>query len=129
MASRLKVAVAGANGETGQSIMDALLANSEQFEVFALARPASVNKPVLSAFSARGAIVKSVDFSATDALVVALTGMHVVISCLTMLHHKEQMALIEASSQAKVQRYVPSFFGPACPPRGVMKVRSERGHA
>jgi len=33
------------------------------------------------------------------------------------------MALIEASSQAKVQRYVPSFFGPACPPRGVMKLR------
>lgn len=92
MASRLKVAVAGATGEVGQSIMDALLSNSEQFvrhklllyscnksnmlarimarrsnqdsqEVFALVRPESVNKPVLSAFSARGAIIKSVDLT------------------------------------------------------------------
>ncbi|ORY18513.1 isoflavone reductase family protein [Clohesyomyces aquaticus] len=116
MASRLRVAVAGATGETGQSIMDPLLANPEEFEVFALARPVSVNKPILSAFPARGAIVKSVDFNATDALITALAGMHVVISCLLGLHDKIQIAL----------RFVPSFFEPACPPRGVMKARDRK---
>ncbi|KAJ5019713.1 Isoflavone reductase-like protein [Colletotrichum sp. SAR 10_99] len=44
--------------------------------------------------------------------------MDVVISCLTLLQFNEEMNLIEASSKANVARYIPSFWGPACEPRG-----------
>ncbi|KAI2483524.1 NmrA multi-domain protein [Pyrenophora tritici-repentis] len=133
MAARLRVAVVGATGEIGRSVMDGLLSNPEQFkynpvsqEVFALVRPASVNKLILSTFTARGAIVTPTDFGATDSLAIALTGIHIVISCLTLLQQKEEITLIEASSKAKVHRYVPSFFGPVCPPRGVMMLRERK---
>lgn len=99
------------------------MSNSIPQEVFALTRLASTNKPILGDFSTRGATVKPVDYSSMDNLVAVLTGMHVVISTLTLLHQKEQLDIIEACSKAKVQRFVPSFFGPACPPRGVMGVR------
>lgn len=92
-------------------------------ELFALTRLASVNKPILSDFSVRGVNVKPVDYSLIDDLVDVLTGMDVVISTLTLLNQKEQMDIIEASSKAKVRRFVPSFFGPVCPPKGVMRVR------
>ncbi|KAI8297343.1 Isoflavone reductase-like protein [Colletotrichum sp. SAR11_240] len=49
--------------------------------------------------------------------------MDVVISCLTLLQFNEEMNLIEASSKANVGRYIPSFWGPACEPRGVMMIR------
>jgi hypothetical protein len=92
-------------------------------QVFALVRTSSLTKPLLTSFTSRGATIVSTDFSSTDALVPSVTGMHVVISCLTMLQRTEEIALIEASSRVKVGRYVPSWFGPVCPPRGVMRLR------
>ncbi|KAH7386317.1 hypothetical protein BKA64DRAFT_680697 [Cadophora sp. MPI-SDFR-AT-0126] len=127
MASRLRVAVAGATGETGRSVVDALLTTPDKFEVIALARPESVGKQVLVDFSERGAIVKSVDLTEVTATVVGvLTGMDVVIACLTLAQYQEQMILIEASSRAKVKRYVPGFFAPPCPPRGVSSLREKK---
>lgn len=58
-----------------------------------------------------------------DALAQELVGMDVVISCMTLLSLKEEMNLIDAASKADVGRYVPSFFGPCCPPRKVMLAR------
>ncbi|KAJ0339230.1 hypothetical protein COL154_012514 [Colletotrichum chrysophilum] len=49
--------------------------------------------------------------------------MDVVISCLTLLQFTEEINLIEASSKANVGRYIPSFWGPACAPRGIMMIR------
>lgn len=59
----------------------------------------------------------------SDSLIQALTGMDVVVSCMTLRSLKEEMALVDAASMARVGRYVPSFFGPCCPPRGVMPFR------
>ncbi|KAF1978941.1 NAD(P)-binding protein [Bimuria novae-zelandiae CBS 107.79] len=88
-----RVAIAGAGGYTRSSIVNALLATPEKYEVTALTRPESVT---------------------------TLSGIDVVISCMTILQMQEEFALIEASKAAGVGRYVPSFFGPCSPPRGVL---------
>jgi hypothetical protein len=75
-------------------------------------------------YSRRGVTVRAVDLSkVSDDVVEALTGMDVVIDCMTFLQATEEIVLIEASSKAKVGRYIPSFWGPVCPPRGVMFLR------
>jgi hypothetical protein len=94
--------------------------------ITALVRAASVDKPVVVEYSRRGVNVKTVDLSTvSDDLVEALIGMDVVIDCMTLSQTKEEIVLIEASSKAKVGRFVPSLWGPACPPRGVMFLREK----
>lgn len=89
-----------------------------------LARPSSIGKQAFVQYAQRGVIVKSVELGERSADVVqALSGIDVVVSCMTLLALKEEMALVEAAHEAGVRRYVPSFFGPACPPRGVMIMR------
>lgn len=92
----------------------------------ALARHESARKPEYTELAERGAIVLPIDISEpSDELIQALTGKDVVISCMTLRQLKEEMALIDAASIAGVGRYVPSFFGPCCPPRGVMFLREK----
>jgi hypothetical protein len=92
--------------------------------VTALARPESVTKQIYAEFVKDGAIVNPVSFTEPSATIArALTGMDVVVSCMTLRSVKEEMALVDAASMACVGRYVPSFFGPCCPPRGVMSFR------
>ncbi|KAJ3544856.1 hypothetical protein NM208_g2821 [Fusarium decemcellulare] len=121
---KIRVAIAGASGVTGSSIANALLDDAGKFEVTALARPASTEKREYVELANRGAIIKPVELKpSSDALVQALAGMDVVISSMTLLSLQEEMTLIEAAHEARVGRYVPSFFGPCCPPRGVMLAR------
>ncbi|KAL4744891.1 hypothetical protein BDW72DRAFT_199162 [Aspergillus terricola var. indicus] len=120
---KIRVVIGGASGETGMSIMNALLASPDQFEPIALARPESVNKDNYQHLVRRGASVKSADFQDIDGLVPLLTGADVVISCLTLLQKEAEEAFIDAAYRAGVGRYVPSFFGPCAPPRGVMWIR------
>ncbi|KAH8704636.1 hypothetical protein GQ44DRAFT_716493 [Phaeosphaeriaceae sp. PMI808] len=129
MSSKIKVAVVGATGETGASIVNVLLESPEKFEVSALVRPASVGKQAVVDYAQRGVIVKTVDLSeVTDAVVQALVGFDVVICCLTLVQAKEEITLIEACSKAKVGRYLPSFFGPVCPAHGVLMMRERKEH-
>lgn len=93
-------------------------------EVTALARPVSAGKRQYVEFAGRGVIIKPVELEASsDTLVQALSGMDVVISCMTLVQLREEMALIAGANAAGVGRYVPSCFGPCCPPRGVMLAR------
>ncbi|KAH6651271.1 hypothetical protein F5144DRAFT_477670 [Chaetomium tenue] len=127
MSSTTKVAIAGASGVTGSSIMRALLASPETFEVTMLVRPTSVGKHEYAEFVECGAVMKPVDLgNISDTVIQALTGMDVVISCLTLRAFNEEMNLVEAATAAGVGRYVPSFFGPSCPPRGVMLLRERK---
>ncbi|EQB44115.1 isoflavone reductase [Colletotrichum gloeosporioides Cg-14] len=124
MTNKIRVAVAGATGNTGSSIMNALLKSPERFEITVLVRPASIGKPELVEFAKQGVAVKSVDLDGSiDAISGTLANMDVVISCLTLLQFNEEMNLIEASSNANVGRFIPSFWGPACAPRGIMMIR------
>ncbi|KAK1656501.1 hypothetical protein BDP81DRAFT_364641 [Colletotrichum phormii] len=127
MASKIKVAVAGATGNTGSSIVNALLKTLELFEVTALSRPNSVGKPELIDFAKRGVTVKAVELDGSiEAISGVVANVDVVISCLTLFSFQEEMNLIEASSKANVGRYIPSFWGPACAPRGVMMLRDKK---
>ncbi|KAK1458205.1 isoflavone reductase family protein [Colletotrichum melonis] len=127
MANKIKVAIAGATGNTGSSIVNALLKSPELFEVTALARPSSIKKPELVEFAKQGVHVKAIELDGpTEAISGVLTNMDVVISCLTLFTFQEEMNLIEASSKVNVGRYIPSFWGPICAPRGVMMLRDKK---
>ncbi|RBA11094.1 isoflavone reductase family protein [Fusarium proliferatum] len=123
---KLNVVVAGASGETGSSIMKALLANQAQFHVIALARPESAGKSVYKEMASSGATIKTADFRDVEALAEQLAGVDVVISCLMPIQLVESETLIDAAHRAGVGRFLPSFWGPVMPPRGVMAVREVR---
>lgn len=106
--------------------MNALLASSDQFEIIALARPESVNKHSYQDFVRRGVSVKPANFQNIEELVPLLSGADVVISCLTLLQKEAEEAFIDAAYRAGVGRYVPSFFGPCAPPRGIMWMRDTK---
>ncbi|KAI3532382.1 isoflavone reductase family protein [Colletotrichum filicis] len=107
MANPIKVAIAGATGNTGSSIVNALLKSPELFEVTALARPSSIKKPELVEFAKRGVHVKAIELDGpTEAISEVLTNMDVVISCLTLFTFQEEMNLIEASSKVNKQEFV-----------------------
>lgn len=65
---KLRVVIVGASGETGSSVMDALLASPDQFESVALARPESINKEILQDFVRRGASVQPANFQNVEGL-------------------------------------------------------------
>ncbi|KAH7303345.1 hypothetical protein B0I35DRAFT_364420 [Stachybotrys elegans] len=123
-AEKMQVVVAGASGETGQSIMDALLSSPDRFQVTVLGRADSISKAIYKDFIKRGASVHGVDFEDIPTLASLLQGATTVIACITLEHKTVQEALIEASSQAGVGRFIPSFFATVCPPRGVMPMRA-----
>ncbi|KAK5632188.1 hypothetical protein RRF57_007902 [Xylaria bambusicola] len=122
----LRVVVAGASGETGQSIMKGLLAEPAQFNVVALARRKSAGKAVYQEMVRAGATVEAADYCDVEALAARLAGADVVISCLLPLQRVESERLIDAAHRAGVGRFVPSFFSMVMPPRGVMEVRDLR---
>ncbi|RSL68095.1 hypothetical protein CEP53_002714 [Fusarium sp. AF-6] len=97
-----------------------------RYEVTALARPESIDKPEYIKYAENGVIITPVELKSSDLLVQALVGMDVVISCMSLQQLDQEMALIEAAHAAGVGRYVPSWFGPCCPPRGVMLLRDTK---
>ena len=119
---KLRVAVAGASGETGRSITAQLLASPDQFHVVALARPESAGSDAYKKLARAGATVEAVDFLNTDALAAALVGTDVVITCILPSARAESESLIDAAHRAGVGRFVPSFFATVAP-RGVMQLR------
>jgi uncharacterized protein YbjT (DUF2867 family) len=120
------VIVAGASGEHGRSIMAALLDSLDLFEPIALARAGSENKECYKEFACRGAKVAVVDYENVDALTKAVTGIDVVIDCLSRMSKLAEENLMNASIAAGVGRYVPSFFGIPSPPRGVLIIRDQK---
>ncbi|KAH8652986.1 hypothetical protein BGZ61DRAFT_541718 [Ilyonectria robusta] len=79
---KIKVAIAGAAGETDTIIVNGLLAsNSTKFEVTALTRPSSLQKPEVLELKRKGVHVVSADFDGPDdQLAKLLTGIDVLIA-------------------------------------------------
>ncbi|CAG9942723.1 unnamed protein product [Clonostachys rosea f. rosea IK726] len=120
----MKVAIVGASGETGQSIAHALIQQPDTFEVTALCRPASEDKPEFQRLRNHGVKVVTLDLQAPhEELVAALVGQDTVICCIIPFVPETQIALANAAKEAKIKRFVPSAFGPACPPTGVLVLR------
>ncbi|KAM0420646.1 hypothetical protein ACHAPT_011562 [Fusarium lateritium] len=123
----MNITVVGATGETGRSIIDGLLGSSTKFQVTAIVRPSSINKPEVEKLKSRGVSIVALELvSSHEELVKALTGQEVVISALEPFSVEPQLALASAAKDAGVKRYVPSAFGPSCPPTGVMIIRETK---
>ncbi|KAF4968991.1 hypothetical protein FSARC_3645 [Fusarium sarcochroum] len=121
----IKVAILGATGATGSSIVNGLLQSSEpRYEITALTRPSSLEKPAVQGLKQKGINVVAADLEGPEAqLAEVLRGQEVVISAIDAAHLLSQIPLANASKAAGVGRFVPCFFATAAPPKGVMKLR------
>ncbi|OGM48930.1 hypothetical protein ABOM_003114 [Aspergillus bombycis] len=124
----VKVAIVGASGETGQSIVEGLLSSSSpKFEITALTRPESIDKPVNANLKSRGITVVPVNLSGPpEQLVQALAGIDVVISAIYFGSLAEEIPLANAAKAAGVKRFVQSAFMIVVPPRGVVDFREKK---
>ncbi|KAJ8071882.1 hypothetical protein OCU04_002190 [Sclerotinia nivalis] len=124
--SKQTVLLIGATGETGASILNGLL-ELGTFEVTALVRPASAEKPDVKSLTARGVKILVADIgSPVEDLVPAITGTDVLISAIGGVAQLAQMNLVTAAKKAGVKRFVPCDFASVAPPGGVMVLRDEK---
>ncbi|KAF4420152.1 hypothetical protein F53441_14397 [Fusarium austroafricanum] len=116
----MKVAIVGATGVTGGSIVDGLFASDTQFDITALVRPSSVEKPAAIKLKERGIKIIPIELQDNhEKLVAALNGIDVVISAIHYQSIGDEIPLSNAAKEAGVKRYVPCFFATIAP-RGVM---------
>ncbi|KAL2122407.1 hypothetical protein VTJ04DRAFT_2862 [Mycothermus thermophilus] len=105
-----KIALAGATGNLGPSILQALL--SASFQVTVLTRASNDRNPTTTTSSLPPTFrVIPVDYSSLPSLVSALRGQDAVVSALSSSALVSQLLLIKAAAQAGVRRFIPSEFG------------------
>lgn len=102
----MTVALAGATGNIGTSVLEALL--DANFLVTVLSRIHGNSSKLTPHPSLT---IKEVDFNSTTSLMDALQGAEVVISCLATLAIGSQNPLIDASVAVGVKRFIPAEFG------------------
>lgn len=124
----IKVALAGATGNLGMPVLEALL--GAEFCVIVLSRIGG-NSSKLAPHP--NLTIVEVDFNSTQSLIAALQEAEVVVSCLATLALGSQNPLIDASVAAGVRRFIPAEFGmdsrnPLCVvlPVCVPKVNTQR---
>ncbi|KAK7423063.1 hypothetical protein QQZ08_009230 [Neonectria magnoliae] len=138
----MRVALVGATGETGTSVIDGLLKSSDGFvrtptihrprefnadwslqDLTALVRPSSLGKPAVEELKTRGVNVVSADLQGPqESLVRILKGIDVVISTIHYQALGDEIPLATAAKAAGVKRYVPCFFATVAP-KGIMHLR------
>lgn len=101
-----QIALAGATGNLGGPILEALL--SAEYRVTVLSRIGG-NSSRLEPHP--NLTIEKVDFDSIQSLTRALRGAEVVISCLATLAIDSQTPLIDASVAAGVKRFMPAEFG------------------
>ncbi|KAL1297269.1 hypothetical protein AAFC00_004828 [Neodothiora populina] len=102
MSAYQTVAIAGATGNLGPSVLNALAA-AGTFKITVLSRKATIpNLP-------SGVTVAQVDYSSHSSLVSALKGHDALVSVIS--DFDSQPALIDAAIEAGVSRFIPSEFG------------------
>ncbi|KAL4903973.1 hypothetical protein BDW74DRAFT_185710 [Aspergillus multicolor] len=122
----MKVAIVGATGETGRSVVHGLLNAADHFEITALVRVASLTKPAVKRLGDRGVRIVAADLQGPlDDLVKILHDIDVVISTIHYQSLTEEIALSTAAKAGGVQRYVPCFWATVAP-RGVMQLRDAK---
>lgn len=143
----MKVIIFGASGETGRSIVKALVASATQFVCFpspsqtvtkggklirgircqditAVSREASLNSKNNDELRKLGVQVVAADLRGpVDDLVSLLKGADVVISSINATALLDQIPLVDAAKKAGVGRFIPCTFATASPPTGVMVLR------
>jgi uncharacterized protein YbjT (DUF2867 family) len=96
-----KVAIAGATGNLGPTIVKSLV--DAGFEVTILSQSGNTSSLPFSVKTIK------VDYSSPDSLVAALKGQDAFVS--TIPKHEQQPSLIDAAIAAGVKRFIPSEFG------------------
>ncbi|KAL2111863.1 hypothetical protein VUR80DRAFT_9156 [Thermomyces stellatus] len=126
MAASLKVGVIGATGNTGQTVVNGLLASHIDFDVTSFTRQSSVNNLANQRLKKKGVRIISYDLSGPRTILVdQLKGIDILISCITWEHLELQIPWIEAAKEAGVKRFVPSeWVGPA--PKGVIDIKDKK---
>ncbi|KAI9743117.1 MAG: hypothetical protein M1818_003412 [Claussenomyces sp. TS43310] len=109
------VALAGASGNLGPSVLTALL-NSGKFDVTVIKRIGSK-----SAFPSSVKVVE-VDYDSLDSLTAAFRGQDAVVSTLASLAISSQQTVLEAAIAAGVKRFLPSEFGSDLADPGIAKL-------
>lgn len=102
----MRIALAGATGNLGRPILDALL--NADYHVTALSRIGGSSSKLKSH---PNLVIKEVDFASVQSLAPALQGVDVVISTVATLAIGSQNPLIDASVNAGVKRFIPAEFG------------------
>lgn len=120
------IGIVGATGQTGLSIVHALLAPDSPLAIppsyiISLTRPTSASNAANTSLSALGVSIRP--FSLTDphaTLVSSLSGIQILISCISGGEEQlQQIPLATAAKEASVQRFLPSAWLPVIPPGGV----------
>ena len=103
----VKVAIAGATGALGSTILSAIL-DTRKHEVVVLSRNPN------PALSAKGLQVRPVSYTDHSSLTAALQGIHTVLSLIAGIDRDamrgSQLAIIAAAKEAGVKRFAPSEF-------------------
>ncbi|KAF4988782.1 hypothetical protein FGRMN_9576 [Fusarium graminum] len=122
----MKVVIVGATGVTGGSIVNGLLESDTRFDITALIRPGSIEKPAVKSLRERGVKIVPIDLQGpSQELVAALNGIDVVISAIYYQALDDEIPLSNAAKEAGVKRYVPCFFATIAP-RGLMAARDKK---
>ncbi|KAI1111438.1 hypothetical protein F5Y14DRAFT_313478 [Nemania sp. NC0429] len=104
MSALINVALAGATGNLGPTILEQLL--TAGFRVTVLTRQSSAHEFPASV------TVKLVDYDSVESLTTALQDQDAVVSTLGLGALTQQFHLVEAAIKANVKRFIPSEFGP-----------------
>ncbi|KAL6250355.1 hypothetical protein RBB50_002657 [Rhinocladiella similis] len=121
--SKQTVFLVGATGETGASILDALLEDGS-FDMTCFIRTASAGKPAVQDLKDRGIKVVTGDLSGpTENTVGLLQGIDTVISSIFAPNVFEQDPLIDAAVKAGVKRFVPCNWATPAARGGIMQIR------
>ncbi|KAH7136334.1 hypothetical protein EDB81DRAFT_902161 [Dactylonectria macrodidyma] len=121
----MKVAIVGATGQTGAIIVDALLKSATpKYEILALTRPSSLQKPEVVGLKEKGVAIVAADLGGPeDELAKLLEGTDVVISTIYGGSVAAEIPLVNASKAAGVKRYIPCFFATVAAPKGALLLR------
>nr|XP_036577222.1 isoflavone reductase [Colletotrichum truncatum]KAF6784134.1 isoflavone reductase [Colletotrichum truncatum] len=121
----MRVAILGATGQNGSSIVDGLLESAEakfKQDISALVRPSSLKKPNVIALQDKGISIVPFNLDDPEDRVTArLKGIDVLIVCCLL----DERVLAKAAKNAGVKRYVPCFYATVMP-RGVQTLRDNK---
>ncbi|KFZ12987.1 hypothetical protein V501_03941 [Pseudogymnoascus sp. VKM F-4519 (FW-2642)] len=121
----MKVAIVGATGKTGTSIVQGLLA-SRSPHYLSYGHPPYQNLRFLS-FEKKGVKILAANLSGPkDELAELLMGIDVVIATLDVPNFRSQIALASAAKVAGVKRFVPCSFATIVPPKGILVLQDTK---
>jgi uncharacterized protein YbjT (DUF2867 family) len=120
------IAILGATGQTGRSVVDGLLSNETSppipaANIISLTRPTSLSNAANATLSSLGLTIRPFSItSPRESLVSDLKGVDVLISCMSgAAEQLQQIQLADAAKEAGVSRFIPSAWLPVIPPGGV----------